>query len=249
MFRGATIVMTISLFAGAAVLKPVFAGAQQTSPARKLDTSMPVGSPPQPPASDPFQRPGYKPHSAADDNAHADSVPLLQWDPAWSRTYVQYAFAAPPSFYSFAPRQTGSVEWDSALTGVFAASLNGAGTFTRMTADFETSGERREASAPGNPGDQALTLEWELGRLVPSRLGSVEFAAGIYRQRLLSYAAFANTAIADTLAGSPVTGAGLETSVTLPDRNLSLTFRYGRQRFDHAADTQRAIVLVLSRSW
>ena len=248
MLRGTTVLMTISLFAAAAMLSPALAGAQQVSPAGKLDAFMP-GAMPQPVKPDPFQRPGYKPHSAADENAHADAVPLLQLDRSWNRTYVQYAFAAPTSFYSPGRNQISPAEWDSALTGVFAAYLDHSGTFTRMTTNLELDGEQREASAVGNPRTQALTAEWELGRLVPSRFGWLDLATGIYRQRLLSYAPFANTAIADTLAGAPVSGAGVESSVTLPDRNLSLTFRYGRQHLDNAQQRQRVVGLGLSWSW
>ncbi len=248
MLRSTTVLMTISLFAVAALLSPASADAQQVSPAGKLDAFMP-GATPQPIKPDPFQRPENKPQSTADENAHADSVPLLQLDRPWSRTYVQYAFAAPTSFYSPGRNQIGPAEWGSALTGVFATYLNHSGTFMRVTTNLELDGERREASAAGNPGAQALTTEWELGRLVPSRLGWLEYAAGLYRQRLLSYASFANTAIADTMAGYPISGAGAESSVTLPDGNLSLTFRYGRQHLDDAQTRQRVVVLDLCWRW
>lgn len=60
-----------------------------------------------------------------------------------------------------------------------------------------------------------------------------------------SSAPFANTAIADTLGGAPVSGAGVESSVTLPDGNLGLTFRYGSRHLDDAQKRQRVVVLDL----
>ena len=246
MLRNGTIFITISLFASTALLLPTCAAAQQILSAHE-DRAFGSGAVPQPP--DPFQRPGNGPHSPAEDNGHADSLSLLQWDGRWSTTFVQYSFVAPPSFYGSGRNQTLSPDWDSALTGVFVAYLNHRGTFTRVTTNLEMSGERRDANGSGNPGGQALTMEWELAHLVPSRLGSLEFAAGVYRQRLLSYAPFANTAIADTLAGYPVSAAGAESSVTLPDRNLTLMFRYGSQQLNHATRRQRMSILELSWSW
>ena len=242
-------ILITSLFSGAALLSPVFVHAQQASPTGKLDAVMtPAES--QSAAPNPFQRPGGSPHSADDSSAHADSVPLLQFDGPGTRAVVQYAFAASPGFYRFRREQGALTDWDSALTGVFAAYLNRSGTaYARMTTNLEQSGERRDAGTPGDPGAQSLTLEWELARLVPSRLGPLEFAASLYRQRLLSYAAFPNTAVDDTLTGYPVSSAGAETSVTLPDKNLTLTFRYGSQHLEHASDRDHVKLFELSWSW
>jgi hypothetical protein len=238
----------ISVFGAVTLSWPVAAGAQQALPLGKLDAFAAVADSP-PFRFDPFQRPGKKPHSAADENAHADTVRLLQLEPPWSTTHLQYAFAAPPGFYSPAEPQTAPLAWGGALTGVFAVYLDHSGTFTRMTTNLELDGEQRQASASGNPGAQALTMEWELGRLASSRYGWLEIAAGVYRQRLLPLAPFANTAIADPFAGHPVFGAGLESSITLPDSNLTLTFRRGNQHLDRGVRLPHMTTFELSWSW
>jgi len=246
MLRSTAMIAMILVLAAAPLLSPIAADAQLTFPFGKLDACTPgAGSPFRP---DPFQRPGNETHSAADENAHADVVRLLQLERPWGMVHLQHSFAA-PGFYSRPGSQTVPADWDDALTGVFAAYLDHSGTFTRATTNLELDGERREAGASGNPGARALTMEWELGRVVSSRGGSLELAAGAYRQRLLSFTPFANTVLADTLAGHPVSDPGLESSITLPDNNITVTFRHGSQRLDHAIHPSRLSMLELAWSW
>ena len=247
MLRSTTVLITMSLLAVTALVSSGRASAQQAWSAAKLDAFVP-GAMPQPPKTNPFQAPGKNPDSTFEGGAHADAMPLLQLDRAWSTTYVQYSFAAPPDFYNLVRPQTASAQWDSALTGVFAADINHSGAFLRMTTNLELAGERRPATAPGNPGGQVLTMEWELGHLVHSRFGCLEFSSGVYRQSLLSHAAFANTAISETPAGYHITAVGVESSFTLPDSNLTLTFRRGSQHLN-ATDRKRSTMLDLSWSW
>jgi hypothetical protein len=177
---------------------------------------------------------------------------MLRRDGKWTSALAHYAFDAAPGFYSSSRNQAVGVgaDWNSSLTGVFAAYANPKGTsYFRMTTDLELYGQKRDAGEPGPPGGKDITMEWEVAHLIPSRLGSVEFAAGIYRQQLLSYSAFPNTAVADPLPGYTVFGSGVETSVTLPDKNLTLTFRSGRQYLEHGLDKAHVSMFELSWTW
>ncbi len=202
-----------------------------------------------PPAANPFQRPGS--HETADRGQPADAA-ILRRDGKWTSALAHYAFDAAPGFYSSSRSQPVGVgaDWNSSLTGVFAAYANPEGTtYLRMTTDLELYGQKRNAGEPGFPGGKDITMEWEAAHLIPSRLGSVEFAAGIYRQQLLSYSAFPNTAVADPLPGDTVFGSGVETSFTLPDNNLTLSFRSGRQHLEHGSGKARVSMFELRWTW
>jgi hypothetical protein len=241
-----------------ALLRPRSVDAQQApssaqNPSGGITTSASGASAPSqtftPPTANPYQRPGSSAHEAADRPADAA---ILRRDSKWTSALAHYAFDAAPSFYSPSYNQPVGVgaDWNSSLTGVFAANANPKGTtYLRMTTDLELYGQKRDAGEPGPPGGKDITMEWEAAHLIPSRLGSVEFAAGIYRQQLLSYSAFPNTALADSLPGYTVLGSGLETSVTLPDKNLTLSFRSGRQYLKHGWDKARVSIFALSWTW
>ncbi len=202
-----------------------------------------------PPAANPFQRPGSSAHGAAE-RAQPAEPGILRRDCKWTSVLAHYAFDAAPGFYSSSRNQPlgGSADWNSSLTGVFAAYAHTKGTsYLRMTTDLELYGQKRDAGEAGFPGGKDITMEWEVAHVIPSRLGSVEFAAGIYRQALFSYSAFPNTAIADPLPGDTVLGSGLETSFTLPDKNLTLSFRSGRQYLEHGSD--KALISTFELSW
>jgi len=246
--RTTTMIAAMSVLAGAILLSPLAAVAQQVLPFGKLEASTPDANR-QPFRPDPFLRPEDKPRFTANADAEADTLRLLQLDQPWSTTHLQYSFAAPAGFYNSAGSRITPADWGSALTGVFAVYLDRSGTFTRMTTNLELDGERRQASASGNPGGQAFTMEWEVGHLASSRFGWLEFAACVYRQRLLSFAPFSNTAIGDPLAGHPVSSAGLEGSIALPDSNLTLTFRHGNQHLDRATHMPPVTSFELSWTW
>lgn len=203
-----------------------------------------------PPAMNPFQRPGSD-SKAADDGEPSDPT-MLRIDGRRSSALFHYAFDAAPGFYSLSRNQLAGFggDWGNSLTGVAAAYANPkASTYVRMTTDLELYGEKRDAGEAGSPGGRDVTMEWEIAHLAPSRLGSVEFAAGIYRQQLLSYPAFPNTAVTDPLPGYTVLGSGLETSLTLPDKNLTLSFRYGSQHLEHGSDKAHLSTFELSWTW
>ena len=205
---------------------------------------------PKPVAPSPFVRPATRDARPADDEASADGLPLLQLNRNRITAFAQCAFTAPPVFYSFAHNEVTPANWNSAFTGVLTAYVNSSSTtYVRMTGDLETNGQRREATAPGEPGSQALTMEWEMAHLLSTKLGSVEVAAGSFRQQLLSYAPLANSPLTDPFAGSSVAANGFETSLTVPDRNLSFSLRFGAQHLAPVLGTAHTKSFELSWTW
>src|SRR5271165_4015344 len=126
---------------------------------------------------DPFQRPGSS-RRKAEDRDSSDSL-SLQLDRKWTTALAQYGFGAPPQFYSFAHNESGASDWDSVASGAVTTYITRSfTTYLRMSSDFETQGQKREAGAIGEPGAQTFTMEWELAHVVPSRLGAMEVATG-----------------------------------------------------------------------
>jgi hypothetical protein len=200
-----------------------------------------------PSAPNPFQRPGSNAQQAA--NKSADPG-LLQLDRAWTSALVQYAFTAPPGFYSSAHNPSETSDWESSLSGAMTAYINPSyTTYARMTGDFETYGQKREAGEAGQPGGQSFTMEWELAHLVTSRLGSLEIAAGSYRQQLVSYPAFANSPLQDAFLGYSGSATGFETSFTLPDKNLTFSLRYGKEHSYAAPERTHEARFEFSWTW
>jgi hypothetical protein len=205
---------------------------------------------PRPPVPNPFAQPASAGGRPAKDGQASDSLPLLQLDRNWLTASAQTGFTAPPSFYSFSHNQATAADWNSALTGVLTAYLNRASTtYVRTTGDLETNGQRREAGATGEPGSQAFTMDWEVVHLVPTRLGSLEVAAGSFRQQLLSYAALPNSPLTDTFAGVSVFANGFESSLTLPDKNLSFSLRFGTQHLGPVLGNAPTKSFELSWTW
>jgi hypothetical protein len=241
-----------------AFLCPSASGAQQItslvqSPSSEVTTFAPsakVGSQLlRPTTPNPFERPGSTAHKAADDTDSPDSL-LMQRDRGRLSTSAAYAFTAPPSFYSFGHNQSVPADWNSSVSGAISATVNQSGTTAvRMSSDLEIDGQRRDAAALGAPGTQALTMEWEVSRLLPTRLGPLEVAAGRYQQRFVSYPAFANGPLTDVLLGYSASSVGFETTFTLPDKNMALSFRYGTERLGSLPDKSRTAIFEFSWTW
>lgn len=201
-----------------------------------------------PVAPSPFALPGGSGPKLAADSGSGDSL-ALEKDTHWTITTAQYAFSAEPGFYSTA-HQSRASDWDSVISGGLAAYVNRSNTsYVRMTSELETYGQKRETAAAGQPGGQTLTMEWEVAHLLPTKLGMVEVAAGPYREQAFAYAAFANSPVSDTLLGYSGRTIGFETSITLPDKNLSFSFRRGAQYLGPALDKARLATFELSWTW
>ncbi|HUI85288.1 MAG TPA: hypothetical protein VL240_13750 [Candidatus Binatia bacterium] len=242
-----------------AFLRP-HADAQQTGPSMEREnavsdasTSAPDAKAPaeflKPAAPNPFERPQSSTHRRTDDSDSGDSL-VLRLDRKWTSASAQYVFAAPPGFYSASRNEPGGNDWDSLLSSGITAYLNPSNTTAvRMTSDLEFFGQKREAGAAGQPGGHAFTMEWQVAHLLPSRLGPVEVAAGAYRQQLVSYPAFPNGPLTDVLLGYSASTVGFETRVTLPDRNLTFSFRYGTEHVQPGRDKSHVALFELAWTW
>lgn len=196
----------------------------------------------------PFALPGGSAHQPVADSNSGDSL-VLEKDTHWTITTAQYAFSAVPGFYSTA-HQTGAGDWDSVISGGLAAYVNHSATsYVRMTSELETYGQKRETGAAGQPGGQTLTMEWEVAHLLPTKLGPLEIATGAYREQAVAHAPFANGPISDALLGYSGTTVGFETSVTIPDKNFTFSFRRGTQNLGPALGKARESIFQFSWSW
>jgi hypothetical protein len=202
-----------------------------------------------PAAPNPFQQPWTITRKTAHDSLCSDCL-LFQADRRWMTALAQYAFIAPPEFYSFASNQFDTSDWDSVVSGTISAYINRSYTsYIRMSSDLDTSGQRRQAGALGEPGAQTFTMEWEVAHLLPSKLGPLEVAAGRYQQQLVSYSAFANGPLTTPFLGYSGSAAGFETSFTLPDRNISFSFRYGSEHLNATPGKAHATQFEFSWTW
>jgi hypothetical protein len=254
----ATKILPALLFTAAVLCPRPVHSQQKTTPSADatsaFNTSLPdVGTTyetSKPPVPNPFQRPASSSHKLVDDDVPDDALPLLQLDHNWLTAFAQAGFAAPPEFYSFDHNQTIAADWDNSLTGMLTAYVSSTGTtYVRTTGSLETNGQRRETGATGEPGSQVFTLEWEGAHIVPTRLGPLEVAAGSFRQQLLSYSAFANSPVTDLLPGRVVSANGFETSLTLPDKNLAFSLRFGAQHLGPALGNAHEKSFGLSWTW
>lgn len=200
----------------------------------------------QSPEPNPFARPGGEGYQQSDTQA-ADSLSALK-ENKWISTAGVYAFSAAPTFYSPSFNAIGAGDWDGVLSGAITAHLNRSKTTgLTMSSDFESYGERRQTGAGGQPGGQTLTMEWEVSHLLPSKLGLIEVAAGRYQQQIVSFSPYANAPLTDVLLGYTASSVGFETSVTLPDKNLTFSFRSGTEHV--GADKARVAIFELSWNW
>ncbi len=202
-----------------------------------------------PVAPNPFQPSWSNSRKALSDSASSDTLGL-QFDRSWTTALAQYSFTAPPSFYSFAPGGAGTSDWDSVLGGAFTTYVSRSYTsYFRVSTEFETQGQRRDVGGIGEPGAQSFTTELEFAHLLPSPLGPMEIATGTYQQRQVSDAAFANSPLSTPFLGYSGSAAGLETSVTLPDKNISFTFRQGTERANGVSGRFHATQFGFSWTW
>jgi len=199
-------------------------------------------------APSPFARPGSSAHKSAGDADAGDSL-ALEKDSPWTITTAQYVFSADPDFYSTA-HQSAASDWDSVVSGGLSAYVNRSNTsYVRMTGEVETYGQKGQTGATLQPGGHSFTMEWEAAHLLPSRLGFLEVAAGRYWQQAVSYPAFANGPISDTLLGYSGMSAGFETSVTVPDKNITFSFRHGTQYLGAGVGKAHEEIFQLSWTW
>ena len=202
-----------------------------------------------PATQNPFQQPWSIHRKATSDSLCSDCL-LLQADRKWVTALAQYDFAAPPEFYSFGHNQLGASDWDSVVSGSISAYINRSYTsYVRMNSDLDISGQTRQPGEYGVPGAQIFTMEWEVGHLLPGRLGPLEVAAGRYQQQLVSYSAYANSPLTTPFLGYSGSAAGFETSVTLPDKNISFSFRYGTEHLEAAPEKAHAMQFEFSWTW
>jgi hypothetical protein len=195
----------------------------------------------------PFERPEKLASKITTDT---DGSLLLAIDGNRTSFLGQYAFAAPPDFYS--PNRTAfnRGDWSSDLSGAFTGFLNSTATSAvRLTGELLTYGEKRKFAAPGAPGGQAFTLEGEFVRVAGSRLGPLEIAEGGYWQKLAAYGAYANSPVTEILQGYSGSESGFQTKITVPDRNLVFLFRYGSEHVGAAYPRSRVATFQLSWTW
>ena len=189
-----------------------------------------------------------RPESSSDSTASDPDSLGIQLEGPRIVTAASFAFAAPPEFYSPRRDQGLAGPWDSALTGSVARFVApGETTYVRLTGSFELFGQRRQAGEAANSGGHTMTLEWELAHVVDSKFGAVEFSAGGYQQKTVLFPSAPNGPISDVLLGYSGFTSGVETSIRLPDRNLSLTFRFGNETLGTTKGQIRA--LELSWTW
>lgn len=197
----------------------------------------------------PFEPPSDSKHKADNENESSDSLEL-QMDRKHVSTLAEYGFTAPASFYSLEHGPDNPADWNSSLTGAFTAYLNqGSPTAVRMMGDLETLGQRRQAGAVGEPGSQVFTMQWEASHVLPSKWGAMEVAAGRYQQQTISNRAFANGPLTDVLLGYTASSVGFETTVTLPDRNMGFSFRYGTERLAGTPNKAHTAQFEFSWTW
>jgi len=201
-----------------------------------------------PNAPSPFARPGGSSQKSSGDTDSGDSL-VLEKDSKWTITTAQYVFSADPDFYS-AAHQSSASDWDSLITGALNAYVNRSNTsYVRMTGELETYGQKGPTGAALQPGGHSFTMEWEAAHVLPSKLGFLEVAAGRYWQQAVAYPAFANGPISDTLLGYSGVSTGFQTSVTIPDKNLTFSFRHGTQYLGNAAGKAHEEIFQLSWTW
>ncbi len=238
-------------------MRPPAAGAQQmTAPVESAINPLTTPAPGtalsqalRPPAPNPFQRPGSSAHQAPGDPDSPDSL-ALHLDHNWASASAHYAFTAPPAFYVPARDAFETRDWSSSTITDIRAYLGRSNTMTaRMTGDLEIYGQRREAGAPADPGGESFTMQWELAKLLFTRLGPLEIAAGRFQQQLVSNPAFANSPITDVWAGYSASFGGFETTLTLPDKNLAFSLRFGSQYLGPALGKAHTAVFELSWTW
>ncbi|HKD85492.1 MAG TPA: hypothetical protein VKB58_12145 [Terriglobales bacterium] len=199
-----------------------------------------------PVAPNPFERP-WGNNQQGSDAQSGDALSSVV-DRKWMTAAGAYAFAAAPAFYSSGPVGAEARGWDSDLSGAVAAHLNHSRTTDlRISSDLESYGQRRQTGSGGDPGGQTLTLDWQVAHLLPSRFGAMEVAAGGYEQRLISFPAYANGPLTDVLLGYTASSVGFKASVTLPDKNITFSFRSGTEHV--GIDRARVAIFELSWSW
>jgi len=251
--------IAIAALASLSVLCPLAARSQQmaAAPAEDVGSGFAMSAPNAralaqtltPSAPNSFQRPASSGWNRPDDGKSAES---LQWQRDRSRisALALYDFTAPPSFYASSHNQLTASDWNSVASGAITGYLTRYyTTYIRATGEFQLDGEKRESGANGQPGTQTFTTQWESAHLLPSRLGLAEVAAGVYRQQLVSYGSFANSAIADEFAGSSISAHGLETTLTVPDKNLTLSVHHGTQYLGRTLGKAHLTMFELSWTW
>lgn len=256
--KGARYAIGIAALAVAALLCPIPARAQQMTssvqdPSDEINTlasgANALAQAVKPVSPSPFERPSSSTHKAGDDNESPDSL-LFQMDRKFTSTLTEYAFTAPASFYSLDHSPGSPADWNSSLTSAFTVYLNqDSATAVRITGDLETFGQRRLAGAVGDPGSQLFTMQWEATHVVRSKLGAMEAAAGRYQEQLIPYPAFANGPLTDVLLGYSASSVGFETTVTLPDRNIGFSFRYGTERLGPVVNKAHTALFEFSWTW
>jgi len=200
-----------------------------------------------PASSSPFERPSGSKHAANADNDSSDSL-LVEMDHKFTSSLTAFAFTAPTGFYALEHNEPNPADWNSSLSSALTAYLNqGSTTAVRVSGDLESFGQRRLADGIGEPGGQTFTLQWEATHVVPSRLGAMEVAAGRYQQQTISNHAFANGPLTDVLLGYSASSVGFETSVTLPEKNIGLSFRFGTDRL--GSNVYKAHTAQFEFSW
>lgn len=250
--------IAVAILAVAALLSPLPARAQQVTssiqdPSGNINTlasgAKALAQAMKPASPSPFEPPSGSKHKKGDENESSDSL-LLQMDRKFTSSLAEYSFTAPPVFYSLEHSQCNSADWNSSLTSALTAYLSqGSTTAVRMTGDLEMFGQRRQAGAVGEPGSQVFTMQWEASHVVPSKLGAMEVAVGRYQQQMISYPAFANGPLTDVLLGYVASSAGFATTVTLPDRNMVFSFRYGSERLESIVNKGHTALFEFSWTW
>lgn len=169
-----------------------------------------------------------------------------------SRISTSVAYAYSPAVANYVRRQDGA-GWNQSFEGATLICLtNSKTTAIQMSGHLEVLGPIEGPHALAQAAGQELTLEWGVSRLF-SFGGQSEHSSVIelnaYDQRLAAQAGVLTGPTQTQFPRYTFSSTGVEATFTVPQRNMSVSFRYGKDGFSQGGPKMAAVAVELSWAW
>ncbi len=182
-----------------------------------------------------------------------DGLFSLQWEHKRLNGSIDLLYSPPSREYLSRPVNPMMNGWQNSMVGELSIDLNHGGSMSiQLNTDVEVYGteqqpyDRQQASAQDLMFDWGLAKQFSLNK--PSTY-SMDLEIGGFQEWTITQSLLAGGALVVREPGYTIFSTGLQTALTLPEKNMTLTFRYGIEHLMQPPQRHRSLAIELSRSW
>lgn len=166
---------------------------------------------------------------------------------------LSFLYSPPPRDYLSTSDSPITDGWQNSMVGELSIDVShGGSTAIKVSTDVELYGMDQQAYDRKQASAQDLTFDWGLEKQfsvskIPTH--SIGLEIGGYHEWVITQSLVAGGPLVARDAGYTIFSTGLQAAFMLPEKNVTLSFRYGMEHLMQAEQKHRSLAIELSWSW